>query len=109
MLKSNDLWRFVATLLFAMFVFGLGFYALVLYDFALPELIQGAFISFMTLAVQWVFGSDLASQVGRRSAAAFQQGAESGSTVTATVGPPATITAEPPAPSPTEDTKGGVG
>ena len=94
-MKSNDLVRYVATLAFALFVFGLGFYALVIYEFALPELIQGAFISFMTLAVQWVFGSDLASQVGRRSAAAFQQGVESSPTVTATSGPPATVTAEP--------------
>ena len=93
-MKSDPI-RYVSTLAFAMFVFGLGFYALVLYDFALPELIQGAFISFMTLAVQWVFGSDLATQVGRRASQAFQQGIESSPTVTATAGPPATVTAEP--------------
>ena len=93
-MKSDPI-RYVSTLAFAMFVFGLGFYALVLYDFALPELIQGAFISFMTLAVQWVFGSDLATQVGRRASQAFQQGIESSPTVTATSGPPATVTAEP--------------
>jgi len=70
----TDTTRFIVTHIFAVFVFGLGFYALVLYDFALPELIQGAFISFMTLSAQFVFGESLASSVGRRSQANFEAG-----------------------------------
>jgi hypothetical protein len=95
----TDTTRFLFTHAFAVFVFGLGFYALVIYEFALPELIQGAFISFMTLAAQFVFGESLASSVGRRSQANFEAGmaAQTSSQphIEVTSGPPPEVTIEP--------------
>jgi len=66
--------KFLVSHIFALIVFLLGFYSLVLYQFALPELIQGAFISFMTLAAQYVFGESLSSSVGKRAQASFEAG-----------------------------------
>ena len=67
--------RYIVSVIFALIVFAAGFYALVLYEFALAELIQGAFISMMTLAVQYVFGEQLASGAVRRARQSFEQGA----------------------------------
>lgn len=86
---SNDhvLVRYVVSVAFALVVFATGFYALVLYQFALPELIQGAFISMMTLAVQYVFGEQLASGATRRARQSFEAGSHAAEGSTGPAGP----------------------
>jgi cation transporter-like permease len=88
--------RYIVSVLFAVLVFALGFYALVIYEFALPELIQGAFISMMTLAVQYVFGEQLATSVSRRAQANFESGMNSQPTVTTTTDPTTVTVGTPP-------------
>jgi len=86
MTDNTALVRYLVSVAFAVLVFAGMFYALVLYDFTLPELIQGAFISMGTLAVQYVFGEQVASGAARRAERSFASGQ-------ATPGPGATITA----------------
>lgn len=66
--------RYLLSWIFALLVFGAGFYGLVLYEFSLDDLTKGALISLMTLAAQFVFGEALGSAVGRRSQQAFEAG-----------------------------------
>jgi hypothetical protein len=78
--------RYLVSVAFAVLVFGAMFYALVIYEFALPELIQGAFISMGTLAVQYVFGEQVASGAARRAERSFATGQHTpmpGATITA--------------------------
>ena len=80
---------------FAAFVFGAGFYGIVLYEYALDDLTKGALISLMTLAAQFVFGEALASAVGRRAQASFDAGSAAGSGPTVTAAGADTVTVEP--------------
>jgi len=66
--------RYLVGVAFAALVFLAGFYALVLYEFALDQLIVGAFISLMTLAAQFVFGEVSAATQGRRAQQSFEAG-----------------------------------
>lgn len=86
---------------FAIFVFGAGFYGIVLYEYALDDLTKGALISLMTLAAQFVFGEAIASSATRRQQTAFDSGVASGSTTTTTTDPAVTVTTtQPPTPPP---------
>lgn len=80
---------------FAAFVFGAGFYGIVLYEYALDDLTKGALISLMTLAAQFVFGEALASAVGRRAQASFDAGSAASSGPTVTAAGADTVTVEP--------------
>lgn len=79
--------RYVIGVLFATIVFGACFYGLVLYEFNLDDLKNGALISLMTLAAQFVFGEALASSVARRSNQSFQMGKDTVGTDTAAPSP----------------------
>lgn len=107
MVDSNI--RYYVSVAFAVLIVLLGFYALVIYEFALPELIQGFFVSVMTLAVQYVFGEQLASGTARRVRQSYEAGsaastaANAGPTVTAAGAD--TVTVEP-TPTPEPETRG---
>jgi hypothetical protein len=77
--------RYFISVTFAVMVVLLGFYALVIYPYTLDPLIVGFFVSIMTLAVQYVFGEQLASGTARRMRQSYEQGstASGGPTVTA--------------------------
>ena len=105
--------RYFISVAFAVLIVLLGFYALVIYEFALPELIQGFFVSVMTLAVQYVFGEQLAAGTARRVRQSFEQGSASGAAAssggpTVTASGADTVTVEPtPEPSKAEsETRG---
>jgi hypothetical protein len=55
-----DVLRATATYLIALLVLIGGFYALVLYPFELAELTKGAIIGFMSSAIAFVFGQEIA-------------------------------------------------
>lgn len=89
--------KFIVTVLYATVVLGLAFYALVIYDYALPELVQGAFIAWGTQAINAVFGALISSQTGSQQQKAFDAGVQTTPTVTATGGEPPSVTVTPPA------------
>lgn len=110
--------RYFVSVAFAVLIVALGFYALVLYEFALPELIQGFFVSVMTLAVQYVFGEQLAAGTARRVRQSYEAGsaASTASSPTVTASGADTVTVEPTPTEPihvevsdTERTTGGSG
>ena len=77
--------RYFVSVGFAILIVLLGFYALVIYEFALPELIQGFFVSVMTLAVQYVFGEQLAAGTARRVQRSYEAGSAASGGATTTV------------------------
>ena len=80
----TDRTRYIIGVAFAAMVFLAGFYALVIYEYELVDLVKGAFISLMTLACQFVFGEALASSVARRQQQSYDAGkSSSGPTVNA--------------------------
>jgi hypothetical protein len=78
--------KFILRWLFAVVVFALGFYGIVLYDFALDDLTKGALISLMTLAAQSVFGEAIASGATRRQQQAYDAGVDTTPPAEATPG-----------------------
>ena len=83
----QELIKLVSTHLIAVAVLAAGFYSLVIYPFVLDDLVKGAIISFMTLALQSVFGDQLASRVGHQQQSAFDSGLTATPTSTVTVAP----------------------
>lgn len=57
---TTDSFRAVATYAIAILVLIGGFYALVIYPFELAELVKGAIIGFMSAAISFVFGQEIA-------------------------------------------------
>lgn len=55
-----DTLRAVATYVIAILVLIGGWYSLVIYEFALEELVKGAIIGFMSTAISFVFGQEIA-------------------------------------------------
>lgn len=51
-----------------------GFYALVLYPFELSELVKGAIIGMMNLAISFVFASEVAKQTSAANQKAYDKG-----------------------------------
>lgn len=92
---QSDRIKLVFTFLIAIGVIAAGFYSLVLYPFQLDDLVKGAIISFMTLAMQSVFADQIAARVGNQQQNAFDAGLTATPTVTTTTGPPATTTVSP--------------
>lgn len=97
---KSDLIKLVCTYIVTFMVMLMGFYALVLYQYALPELVQGAFISFMGAALAFVYGDQAATRATRSAQSSFDAGLaatpnDQMPTVTATTGPPAEVTVEP--------------
>ena len=57
---NADAFRAVATHLIAILVLVGGFYALVIYEYNLDDLVKGAIIGFMSAAISFVFGQEIA-------------------------------------------------
>lgn len=57
---KGDTFRVTATYLIAAAVLSGGFYALVIYPFELDDLVKGAVIGFMSAALSFAFGQDIA-------------------------------------------------
>jgi ABC-type uncharacterized transport system permease subunit len=57
---SVDGFRALATYLIALLVLVGGFYALVIYPYDLDQLVKGAVIGFMSAAISFVFGQEIA-------------------------------------------------
>ena len=57
---TADTFRAAATYLIAILVLIGGFYALVLFPFVLDDLVKGAIIGFMSAAISFVFGQEIA-------------------------------------------------
>jgi hypothetical protein len=79
-----------------------GFYSLVVYPFVLDDLVKGAIIGFMGLALQWEFGTAIQAATARQQQNATDSGAAAGAmvpTTTVSAGPPVTVTTTPPAPN----------
>lgn len=55
-----DATRALLTYVFALLVLIGGFYALVIYEYDLDELVKGAIIGFMSAAISFVFGQEIA-------------------------------------------------
>lgn len=53
-------------------VWATGFYSLILYPYELDDLVKGAIIGFMGLALQWEFGTAIASATARQQQNAAQ-------------------------------------
>jgi hypothetical protein len=100
---QSDTVKLIFTFLIAIGVIGAGFYSLVIYPFQLDDLVKGAIISFMTLAMQAVFADQIAARVGHQQQNAFDAGLTATPnsampTITTSAGPPATTTITPPEP-----------
>jgi hypothetical protein len=105
----SDLTRLISTHLIAVGVIAAGFYSLVIYPFVLDDLVKGAIIGFMTLAMQSVFSEQVAARTGTQQQNAFDAGltatpASAMPTVTATAGPTPTATVSAPQTSETSET-----
>jgi hypothetical protein len=87
--------RYYVSVAFATLVFVAGFYSLVIYEFTLTELIQGAFISLMTLAVQYVLGEQSAASTARRVRQSYEAGSAASGGPTVTAEGADTVTVEP--------------
>lgn len=86
-----DALRAGMTYLIAVLVLIGGFYALVLYPFILDDLVKGAIIGFMSAAISFVFGQEIAKATSVATTKALMtQGPEQTTTVDA--GPPITVT-----------------
>lgn len=57
---TADTFRAAMTYLIAILVLIGGFYSLVLYPYELAELVKGAIIGFMSAAISFVFGQEIA-------------------------------------------------
>jgi ABC-type uncharacterized transport system permease subunit len=57
---SVDGFRALATYLIALLVLVGGFYSLVIYPYDLDQLVKGAVIGFMSAAISFVFGQEIA-------------------------------------------------
>ena len=55
-----DVFRAVFTYVIAILILLGGFYALVIYPYDLDELVKGAIIGFMSAAISFVFGQEIA-------------------------------------------------
>lgn len=55
-----DVFRAVATHLIVVMILAGGFYALVIYPFELDDLVKGAIIGFMSAAISFAFGQEIA-------------------------------------------------
>lgn len=51
-----------------------GFYALVIYPYDLDQLVKGAFLGFMSAALTFVYGDQIASRTAARQQRAFDAG-----------------------------------
>lgn len=91
-----DTIRAVMTYLIAILILVGGFYALVIYPFVLDDLVAGAIISFMTLAVKFVFDGEQAKAISNALTKAYLMPApgQAEQTTTVSAGPPVTITTE---------------
>ena len=69
-----DTVKLIFTFFIAIFVLAAGFYSLVIYPFQLDDLVKGAIISFMTLAMQSVFADQVAARTGNQQQKAFDAG-----------------------------------
>lgn len=83
--------------LFALAVLAVAFYGLVLYPFELDQLVKGALIANMGMALQWEFGSAVAGSTARQQQRATEGGANAAmttppTTTTVDAGPPVTVT-----------------
>lgn len=102
----TDLTKLIFTNLIAIGVIAAGFYSLVIYPFVLDDLVKGAIISFMTLALQSVFSEQIASRTGAQQQHAFDSGLTATPTVTTSAGPPQTTTVTPGTPNPIDQYDG---
>lgn len=76
-LSSRSVWGHALVLI----VWATGFYALILNPYELDDLAKGAFIGFMGLALQWEFGTAIASATARQQQNATTTGAAAGATI----------------------------
>lgn len=74
---KTDTIKLIFTYVYGLVVLAVTFYALVLYPFdpPLPDLIQGAFISWATLAINSIFSDQVATRTARQSESAAAAGA----------------------------------
>ena len=89
----TDAARVIATYLIALLVLGGGFYALVLYPFVLDDLVKGAIIGFMSAAISFAFGQEIAKTTATATTKALMT--QTPETTTVSAGPPVTITTTP--------------
>lgn len=80
-----DTFRAAATYLIAILVLIGGWYSLVVYPFELAELVKGAIIGFMSTAISFVFGQEIAKATATATTKALN---------TPVPGQPPTITTE---------------
>ena len=66
-----DTIRALATYMIAILVLIGGYYALVFYEFALEELVKGAIIGFMSTAISFVFGQEIAKTTAAQTTKAL--------------------------------------
>jgi len=71
---SIDLLKVIFTYSVTVFILASGFYALVLYQYTLPDIVQGAFIGFMGAAIAFVYGDQVATRTSHAQQAAFDKG-----------------------------------
>ena len=71
---NPDTLKVIFTYTVTVFILASGFYALVLYQYALPELVQGAFIGFMGAAIAFVYGDQVATRTSHAQQRAFDSG-----------------------------------
>jgi len=60
-----------------------GFYSLVVYPYVLDDLVKGAIIGFMGLALQWEFGTAIQAATAKQQQNATDAGAAAGATIPA--------------------------
>ena len=86
----------LATYAFAFAVLFVAYHGLVLYEFELPDLVQGALIAWAGSAIAFVFGQEIAKATAAASQRAYDKGVATptlpSTTTTTSEGPPATST-----------------
>lgn len=76
------------------FILGGGFYALVIYEYQLDDLVKGAFLGFMGAAIAFVYGDQAATRTAVQQQKAYDAGVQTMPTVTAN-GEPPSVTVTP--------------
>jgi hypothetical protein len=91
-----DTIKALATYSFAFLIVGVAYHGLVLYQFELPELVQGALIAWGGSAIAFVFASETSKAASAATQRAYDKGlatpTPATTTTTTTEGPPATST-----------------
>lgn len=89
-----DALRAGMTYLIAILVLVGGFYALVLFPYQLDDLVKGAVIGFMSAAISFVFGQEIAKATSVATTKALMSPGPA-ETTTISAGPPVTVTTAP--------------